>query len=201
MYRLNKDRWSINIQICKQFQNLGHRTLGPVVLYYGLEAESHKGKLRFFKDNGAFRRGETQETQFYHLVEVPLLTSQVDLKYSSSRVDIWPVLRAAEFNETSDIEVLGTGNPEPLLVRLSKFLLISLHPMYVISPFGSLTPLWIAYLAFEMTSFFNRSTSFNSIVLVPLMFSIPPCTMEAHMDPCSKIICLVVKWKVRVNSD
>ncbi|KAJ8427193.1 hypothetical protein Cgig2_027939 [Carnegiea gigantea] len=98
---------------------------------------------------GAFGHGETQETKFYSLVEV----------------DIWPVLTTAEFHGTSDIDVLRTGNPEPLLVSLSKLSSISLHQSWANRP--SLSRLVLNILE----SPHDASTTFNSIVLVPLMFS------------------------------
>lgn len=63
------------------------------------------------------------------------------------------MLRAVEFHGTLDVDALRTGNPKPLLVSLSKFSSIPLHPRYVISNSGSITPLWITPLAFEATSY------------------------------------------------
>ncbi|KAJ8437214.1 hypothetical protein Cgig2_012483 [Carnegiea gigantea] len=97
-----------------------------------------------------------------------------------------PMLRAAEFHETSDVDALGIGNLEPLLVSLSKFS----SPSWANRPWRSRLVLNILELSHD------ASTSFVSIVLVPLMFSTPPCAMEAHVDPRSKIICLVIKQKV-----
>ncbi|KAJ8443361.1 hypothetical protein Cgig2_015842 [Carnegiea gigantea] len=131
------------------------------------------------------------------------------------------VPRAAEFHGTSDVDALGIGNPEPLLVSLSKF--SSFHFIQgMLSPLLALLPLSGLPLGLRGDIFFHgsilvelasrpwwsrlvlnilelphdASTLFNSIVFVLLIFSTPPCAMEAHVDPRSKIICLVIKRKV-----
>ncbi|KAJ8424273.1 hypothetical protein Cgig2_004695 [Carnegiea gigantea] len=112
----------------------------------------------------------------------------MDLKHFSSEIDIWPVLRTAEFHGTSNIEVLGTGNPNPLLISLSRFSSIPLHPSWANRPWQSRA---LVLNILELPH--DASTAFDSIVLAPLMFSNPPCTMEAYKDPCFG---LVVKRKV-----
>ncbi|KAJ8435931.1 LOW QUALITY PROTEIN: hypothetical protein Cgig2_013278 [Carnegiea gigantea] len=95
-----------------------------------------------------------------------------------------PMLRAAEFHGTLDIDAVGTSFGQFVKILVDSTSSKANRP-------------WWSRLVLNILELpHDASTSFNGIVMVPLMFSIPPCAMEAHVDPRSKIICVAIKRKV-----